>query len=146
MGWSIKEAAERTGISVHTLRYYEKEGMVSPKRQENGYRYYDEQDIAILKNIVVMKYAHFTISEMKSMEEIYTREPSDACNEIGKRILGAKIVQLGRAIRNYQKIITLLEALLPMMESAGTYESNKEQINGFIDQIYQDVQRNPEMQ
>ena len=81
MEWTIKQTSYITGLSTDTLRYYEKEGMVSPKRHENGYRYYDQQDIAILKNIVVMKYAHFSLAEMKSMEDLYVQNPGTACNE-----------------------------------------------------------------
>ena len=49
-----------------------------------------EQDIAILKNNVVTKYAHFTLAEMKSMEDLYVQNPGAECNEISKRILAAK--------------------------------------------------------
>jgi len=141
MNWTIRQATEITGLSADTLRYYEKEGMISPKRHENGYRYYDDSDVALLKNIVVMKYAHFTLTEMKSMEELYARETSGACNEICKRILNAKIKELDQAVRNYRKIIALLEALLPMVESAEIYRSNEERVDEFIGQIFDDIQR-----
>lgn len=141
MKWTIKQITEVTGLSADTLRYYEKEGMISPKRHENGYRYYDERDIMLLKNIVVMKYAHFTIAEMKSMEEIYTREPSTECNEISKRILSAKIAELNQAILNFQKIVTLMETLLSMVESIESYQNNEKRIDEFINQIFNDIQR-----
>jgi DNA-binding transcriptional MerR regulator len=137
---TIRQTTAATGLSGDTLRYYEKEGMISPKRHENGYRYYDEHDIMILKNIVVMKYAHFTLAEMKSMEELYTREPNSECNEICKRILNAKIAELKQAIFNYQKIVKLMEALLPMVESSDAYHSNEKRIDEFIDQIFADIQ------
>lgn len=45
--FSIKQVAELTGLSIHTLRYYEQIGLVdSIKRDENGYRQYSESDIA----------------------------------------------------------------------------------------------------
>ena len=139
MKWTIKQATAVTGFSADTLRYYEKEGMLSPKRHENGYRYYDENDIAMLKNVAVMKYAHFSLAEMKSMEELYTREPNTECNEIAKRILSEKIAELNRAILNYRKIVTLLEELLPMLENIDTYLSNENRIDEFIDQIFHDI-------
>jgi len=140
MKWTIKQTTESTGLSADTLRFYEKEGMVSPKRHENGYRYYDERDIMILKNIVVMKYAHFTLAEMKSMEELYAREPNSKCNEIVKRILNAKISELNQAILNYQKIVKLMEAMLPMVESVETYQSNEDRIDEYIDRIFIAIQ------
>ena len=139
MNWTIRQTTEATGLSADTLRYYEKEGIISPKRHENGYRYYDDSDISALKNIVVMKYAHFTLAEMKSMEELYTREASTECNEICRRILNAKISELNQAIQNYRGIVTLLESLLPMVESIDTYLSNEDRIDEFLDQIFNDV-------
>ena len=139
MEWTIKQTTEITGLSADTLRYYEKEGMVSPKRHENGYRYYDEQDITILKNIVVMKYARFTINEMKSMEELYTQNPNADCNEISRRTLNAKIGELNQAILNYQKIVSLMEELLALANSPESCIANEEQIDSFISQIFDDI-------
>jgi len=139
MELTIGQTTEITGLSADTLRYYEKEGMISPKRHENGYRYYDENDIAILKNIVVLKYAHFTLSEMKSMEEIYAREVNVECNEISKRILNAKITELNQAINNYQKIIALMEELLSMADSSDAYYRNERRIDEFIEQIFNEI-------
>ena len=143
MNWTIKQTTEITGLSADTLRFYEKEGMISPKRHENGYRYYDDRDIAILKNIVVMKYARFTLAEMKSMEAIYTREPGSECTELNKtinRMLNGKIFELNQAILNYQKIVRLMEAMLPMVESVDAFYCNEKQIDEFINQIFNDIQ------
>ena len=136
---TIKQTTEIIGLSADTLRYYEKEGMVSPKRHENGYRYYDEQDIAILKNIVVMKYAHFTLAEMKSMEDLYIQNPGTECNEISKHILNAKIIELNQAIRNYQKVVALMKELLVLADCFDSYAANAEQIDSFISQIFDDI-------
>lgn len=141
MEWTIKQVVEVTGISADTLRYYEKKGFVSPKRHGNGYRYYDKADIAILKNIIVMKYAHFTLSEIKSMEELFHKEAGVECNEICKSILNSKITELKHAIRNYQKIIRLMENLLPMIDSADSYQKNEKEIDGFISRIFDDIQK-----
>jgi len=139
MEWTIKQTTKKTGISADTLRYYDKEGIISPQRHDNGYRYYSEADITALKNIVVMKYARFSLAEMKSMEELFQREPNADCNEIGKRMLLGKIAQLNQAIHNYQKIVRLMEELLAMVDSADAYQCNKESIDSFISQIYDDI-------
>ena len=54
MRWTIKQVTEMMGISAELLRYYEKEGIISQNRLENRYRYYDDDDISILKLIIVM--------------------------------------------------------------------------------------------
>lgn len=38
----IGELAERTRIPARMLRYYEEQGLITPRRSENGYRVYDE--------------------------------------------------------------------------------------------------------
>jgi len=139
MGWTIKQTTEMTGIPADTLRYYDKEGIVCPKRHENGYRHYDEEDITSLKNLIVMKYAHFSLSEIKSMEELFTRDPGANCNDISREIMGSKIIELRKAISNYQKIITLMEEMLSMIGSFDSYVANEEQIDDFLAQIFEDI-------
>ena len=41
----IGELAERSGVGVRMLRYYEEKGLLSPRRTPNGYREYDERDV-----------------------------------------------------------------------------------------------------
>ena len=141
MEWTIKQVSEITGISADTLRYYDKEGIISPKRRENGYRYYDETDIMSLKNIAVMKYAHFTLAEIKHMEKVVHQDPSAECNEISRNVLNAKIKSLNQEIHNFQKIVSLMEELLPMIECSETYYLNKDKIGEFISQIFDDINR-----
>jgi DNA-binding transcriptional MerR regulator len=38
----IGELAKRTGVATRMLRYYEEQGLISPRRSGNGYREYDE--------------------------------------------------------------------------------------------------------
>jgi len=141
MEWTIKQTTERTGISADTLRYYDKEGILSAKRHENGYRYYDDADIAALKNIVVMKYARFSLAEMKSMEETFHREPNTACNEISKNVFQAKIAELNQTIHNYQKVVQLMNELLSMIDSTDAYLRNQDTIKAFIDEIFEGIRQ-----
>jgi DNA-binding transcriptional MerR regulator len=41
----IGELAERAGVTVKTVRYYESMGLVTPRRRPNGYRDYDEAEL-----------------------------------------------------------------------------------------------------
>ena len=143
MDLTIKRISEITGIPADTLRYYDREGIVSPKRRENGYRYYDEADITILKYVVVMKYARFSLSEIKSMTELFGQAPDAGCtecNEICNAILNSKITEIKQAINNYQKIVGLMEELLPMVRDTEAYYSNERDIEEFIGQIFDGIQ------
>ncbi|GAA1614434.1 MerR family transcriptional regulator [Actinoplanes couchii] len=47
----IKELSERTGVAPRLLRYYEEQGLLTPERQANGYRYYDEPLVVRVEQI-----------------------------------------------------------------------------------------------
>jgi MerR family transcriptional regulator, copper efflux regulator len=47
----IGELAERVGASTRSLRYYEQQGLLSPTRDDNGYREYDEPALVRARNI-----------------------------------------------------------------------------------------------
>jgi DNA-binding transcriptional MerR regulator len=44
-GFTIAEVAERTGVSAHALRYYERIGLLDVGRQESGHRRFTEDDV-----------------------------------------------------------------------------------------------------
>jgi DNA-binding transcriptional MerR regulator len=41
----ISEVSRRTGVSIRSLRYYEQQGLLCPRRLENGYRDLDEEAV-----------------------------------------------------------------------------------------------------
>ena len=47
----ISIAARIVGIETHTLRYYEKTGLIQPYRSKGNIRYYSESDIEILRHV-----------------------------------------------------------------------------------------------
>lgn len=51
----INEAEQLLGITKANIRFYEKEGLLSPSRNENGYRDYTDADIRQLKQIVILR-------------------------------------------------------------------------------------------
>ena len=46
----INEIEKLLGLSKANIRYYENEGLINPSRTENGYRNYNEVDVALLKD------------------------------------------------------------------------------------------------
>ncbi len=64
----IGEVAERVGLSLRTVRYYEEMGLVSPEtRTEGGFRLYSENEIERLELIKRMKPLGFTVHEMREL-------------------------------------------------------------------------------
>lgn len=67
---NISEIERVTGISKQAIRFYEKEGLISPSRnQSNQYREYSEKDIKKLKLIYILRKAGLSIIEIKNVLE-----------------------------------------------------------------------------
>lgn len=65
---SIGTVADRTGLSLRTLRHYDNVGLVRPSaRSDGGFRLYTEADIDRLITIRRMKPLGFTLDEMRDL-------------------------------------------------------------------------------
>lgn len=64
--YTIDQAAEVMGISKHTLRYYEREGLLPPiEKATNGHRRYTEEDLGTVKFLQLLRGTGMPIREMK---------------------------------------------------------------------------------
>ncbi|MCL2169611.1 MAG: MerR family transcriptional regulator [Defluviitaleaceae bacterium] len=62
----IGEIAKKAGVTVRTLSYYDKEGLLLPSGQsEGGYRLYTDKDMVKLIQILMLKELGFTLNEIK---------------------------------------------------------------------------------
>ncbi|WP_175411536.1 MerR family transcriptional regulator [Streptomyces sp. TRM64462] len=70
----IGEVAERTGLSLRTIRHYEDVGLVTPSaRSKGGFRLYTEADVDRLMVVRRMKPLDFSLEEMRDLLEITDR-------------------------------------------------------------------------
>ncbi|MFJ3106828.1 MerR family transcriptional regulator [Streptomyces sp. NPDC086835] len=70
----IGEVAERTGLSLRTIRHYEEVGLVTPSaRSKGGFRLYTEADVERLMVVRRMKPLDFSLDEMRDLLEITDR-------------------------------------------------------------------------
>ncbi|PWU05853.1 MAG: MerR family transcriptional regulator [Verrucomicrobia bacterium] len=68
--WYVKDLSKATKVSVQTLHYYDKIGLLEPSlRHANGYRCYGEKDLMKLQQIVALKFFGFPLSKIKAMLE-----------------------------------------------------------------------------
>lgn len=62
---TIKEVEQRTGLPRSVVRFYEKEGLIAPRRGgENGYRDYQEEDVALLTRIAFLRSLDVPIADI----------------------------------------------------------------------------------
>ena len=73
--YTIHEVAALLNISTDAIRLYEKEGLVTPTRNpENGYRYYNTEQIHRIMGICLYRRLHVSIAEIKCLVEVSTLE------------------------------------------------------------------------
>ena len=84
--YSSGQFAEKAGVSLRTIRYYDKKNILKPSyRTESGARYYSDQDFTRLQQILLWKYLGFSLDEI--------REMTLAANEKGA-LLGLSLIHI----------------------------------------------------
>src|SRR5947209_244315 len=66
--YQSSEFAQKASVSVRTLRYYDKMGLLSPSQYtESGYRLYTNEDLLSLQNILALKFLGFSLEEIRTL-------------------------------------------------------------------------------
>lgn len=66
MQYTIKDAAKKLNLTVPTIRYYDKEGLLPfLKRRESGYRVFSDTDIQLLKIIECLKKTGMQLKDIR---------------------------------------------------------------------------------
>lgn len=74
--YTISDLSEKTGLSIHTLRYYEKEGLLRHvERTKTGRRVYGDASIGTLMGILCLKRAGITLPQIKVFFDETMRGP-----------------------------------------------------------------------
>ncbi len=65
----INEVEARVGITKKNIRFYEEQGLLTPRRNsENGYRDYGEEEVAVLQRIKLMRKLGVPLEEIRQMQ------------------------------------------------------------------------------
>ena len=69
---SIGQVAERTGLSVHTLRFYEREGILANpvRRGPGGRRFYSEDDVEWLQVCIILRASGMPLAEIRQYTDL----------------------------------------------------------------------------
>lgn len=66
--WFVKDLSQLTGVSVQTLHYYDRQGLLKPSlRLANGYRVYSEKDLLKLQQVIALKFFGFELLQIKNL-------------------------------------------------------------------------------
>lgn len=69
--YSIRDVSEKTGLSAHTLRYYEKEGLIAGvERSTGGFRQYTDEDLEAIGLVCCLKNTGMSLQEILRFVEL----------------------------------------------------------------------------
>ena len=113
----IGELAERTGLSLRTIRHYDDVGLLpATARTDGGFRVYSEDDFERLMVIKQMKPLGFSLEEMAEILQIFSAEPdSPAASEASHAKLAGflekAVAERAKMARNLAQADELIDRL-----------------------------------
>lgn len=131
----IKQFAEKYQIQADTIRFYEKENLLKPTRQENGYREYNEESEKQLQLIIVLKQLGFSIKEIQQLLVLSAESITPECNKASVGVFDQKISKLEDKIKFYQQAVTVLQTIKELVKEE-KYIENKTEIEELISGVY----------
>jgi DNA-binding transcriptional MerR regulator len=115
--FTIQQVAERTGLSIHTLRFYEQKGLLGAiERQSNGHRRYSEANIRWASFLKCLRAAGMPLVEIERFTRTMQDDEIDATLENRRVILESHHRYLSSHLRDVQKILDHIETKLSSIE------------------------------
>ena len=113
--YAIGEFSNMTNVSIHTLRYYEKENLITPQRNDNGRRFYIQADLAWIEFIKRLKDTGMPIKEIQKYAQL---------RAIGDTTLEARMEMLKNHRCFLQEEISKASANLSKLDDKIVYYEN----------------------
>ena len=102
----INELSKKTGLSTHTIRFYEKSGLIEGKQNEavksNNYFHYDEVTVEKLEFISDAKSVGFTIREIGQMIDAWYNQKYNKEQKL--EILDDKLISLEQKMKEIKEM------------------------------------------
>jgi MerR family transcriptional regulator, copper efflux regulator len=115
----INELSKRTGITAHTIRFYEKSGLIKGIRNEevksNNYFHYNEGTVEKLKLIRVAKSIGFTISEISQLIDAWYNEAYSKAEKLS--VLQEKLLSIEEKIKQLEDMKQLVSEFKKNIET-----------------------------
>ncbi|MED1952474.1 MerR family transcriptional regulator [Brevibacillus centrosporus] len=109
----IQELADKMGLSVHTIRYYEKEGLLDSRhvqREKNNYRHYSDKAVERLK--LIKKFQSIGCSLVELKEVLQDHDTNTRTNQQIIEWISQKIIEIERKKDEYDQMLATLSFML----------------------------------
>lgn len=115
---TIGELANRAGVGVETIRFYEREGLIAePKRRPSGYRQYPAEAVRRVRFIRHAKELGFTLKEISELLSLRV-DPERTCADVRQRAR-TKIESIEGKIESLAAMKVALERLAASCHGSG---------------------------
>ena len=109
--YTIKEVSEKLGISQHTLRYYEKDGLIPHvTKGENGRRLYNQTDITWIQVVQCLRKTGMSVSHIKEYNRL-TSLGKDTISQRKELVLRQREI-IEMQIKEYQDLLRIFDLKL----------------------------------
>ena len=112
----INELSKITGITAHTIRFYEKSGLIKGKRDEtvktNNYFHYDDETVEKLELIRDAKSVGFTISEIGELMDAWYNNKITVEEKVA--VLDEKLISIDERIKQLKQMKKMISSLKRM--------------------------------
>lgn len=115
----IKDLADRAGVTVKAVRYYEGRGLLTPTRAANGYREYDEVEVRVVREIKTLQSLGLTADETVPFVECLRagNDRADVCPSS----LDAYRLRIAEIDQRIQELTALRGELVELLHDAESY-------------------------
>jgi len=128
LSMNIGELEVRSGATRHTLRYYEKIGLISPLRRTNNYRVYTPQTLQDLDFIQRAQSMGFSLGEIGEILNAQRNKSIDCAG--GARLIEKKMAEIRKKITDLKSIYRYLDAERANLEASAARQLELQQLNG----------------
>lgn len=124
--FKINEVAKLVGVSVRTLHHYDEIDLFKPTEiSEARYRFYSEEDLVRLQQILFFRELGFTLKEIKKIVQSPSYDQKEAL-QLQKKMLLEKREQVDNMLETVDKTIRELEGEIKMTQEERFFGFNKE--------------------
>jgi DNA-binding transcriptional MerR regulator len=128
---TIQQTAEACGLSVHTLRYYERIGLIKPvARRSNGHRLYRADDLNWIAFLLRLRATGMPIAQMRRYAQLRERGTQLASVQERKAMLQQHALAVEAEINTLSETLAYLQEKIAVYSTMEDELKEKERANG----------------
>lgn len=113
---SIGRFAQKCGVSVETIRYYHREGLLPVPAKAGAMRLYGEREYQTFAFIRNAKECGLSLRSIKNLLEINDKQNADSCKQI-QGVFSSQLSELQKKLEQLQRVTNSIQCMMDQCES-----------------------------